>query len=94
MIELIITLIYNVGGVLAISAVIIFIILLTLFLFSYIFHRILRYSLWNDKETKDRIIKIQLIDAQVIGHVNLNRDPQYDRLSDLVASEREPFLIF
>ena len=46
------------------------------------------------KEIKDRIIRIQLIDgSQVNGQVNLNRDPQYDRLSDLVASEREPFLI-
>jgi hypothetical protein len=46
------------------------------------------------KETKDCIIRIQLIDgSQVNGQVNLNRDPQYDRLSDLVASEREPFLV-
>lgn len=47
-----------------------------------------------DKETKDRIIRIQLINgSQVNGQINLNRDPQYNRLSDLVASEREPFLI-
>lgn len=46
------------------------------------------------KETKDRIIRIHLIDgSQVNGQVNINRDPQYDRLSDLIASEREPFLI-
>ncbi len=46
------------------------------------------------KEPKDRIIRIKLIDrSQVNGQVNLNRDPQYDRLSDLVASEKEPFLI-
>ncbi len=46
------------------------------------------------KKTKDRIIRIKLIDgSQVNGQVNLNRDPQYGRLSDLVASEREPFLI-
>jgi hypothetical protein len=46
------------------------------------------------KEIKDRIIRIKLVDgSQVNGQVNLNRDPQYDRLSDLIASEREPFLI-
>lgn len=45
------------------------------------------------KETKGRIIRMQLIDgSKVNGQVNINRDPQYDRVSDLVAS-REPFLI-
>ncbi len=47
-----------------------------------------------NKEIKDRIIRIKLIDgSQVNGQVNINRDPQYDRLSDLIASASESFLI-
>ncbi len=46
------------------------------------------------KEIQSRIIRIKLVDGfQVNGQVNLNRDPQYDRLSDLIANEREPFLV-
>ncbi len=41
-----------------------------------------------------RIIRMKLIDgSQVNGQVNINRNPRYDRLSDLVASNQEPFLI-
>ena len=41
-----------------------------------------------------RIIRIKLIDgSQINGQVNINRDPRYDRVSDLVASNKEPFLI-
>ncbi|MCK5165071.1 MAG: hypothetical protein KAJ25_07420 [Desulfobacula sp.] len=47
-----------------------------------------------NKEVKDRIIRIKLIDGSLVnGQVNINREPQYDRLSDLIASSREPFLI-
>ena len=43
---------------------------------------------------KDRIIRMKLIDGTKInGQVNINRDHGYDRLSDLVANGREPFLI-
>ncbi len=46
------------------------------------------------KEIQGRIIRIKLVDGtEVNGQVNLNRDTQYDRLSDLVASGSEPFLV-
>lgn len=46
------------------------------------------------REIEIRIIRMKLVDgSEVNGQVNLNRDPQYDRLSDLVASEKEPFLV-
>ncbi|MBC2705520.1 hypothetical protein [Desulfobacula sp.] len=48
----------------------------------------------QSKEIKGRSIRIRLIDgSQVSGQVNINRDPGYDRASDLVTSYREPFLI-
>ncbi|WP_299983713.1 hypothetical protein [Desulfobacula sp.] len=47
-----------------------------------------------NKEIKNRTVRIRLIDgSQVSGQVNINRDPGYDRASDLVTSYREPFLI-
>lgn len=47
-----------------------------------------------NKEIKDRIIRIRLADGTMIsGQININRDHGYDRLSDLVANYREPFLI-
>ena len=53
-----------------------------------------QYEASPNKEIKDRIIRIKLIDgSHVNGQVNINRDPKYDRLSDLVASDREQFLI-
>ena len=46
------------------------------------------------KEIKDRNIRIKLIDgSQINGQVNINRSSQYNRLSDLIASDREPFLV-
>ena len=46
------------------------------------------------KEIKDRIIRIKLIDgSKVNGRVNINRNAGFNRLSDLVASDLEPFLI-
>ena len=48
----------------------------------------------KDKEVKDRIIRLRLTDGTMInGQININRDQGYDRLSDLVANYREPFLI-
>ncbi len=45
-------------------------------------------------EVSDRIIRLKLVDGtRVNGQVNINRDHGYDRLSDLVANYREPFLI-
>jgi len=46
------------------------------------------------KEINDHRIKIKLIDGtQITAQINLNRDPGYDRLSDIVAGNKEPFLI-
>jgi len=46
------------------------------------------------KEIRDRIIRIKLIDGTKIkGRVNINRNDGFDRLSDLVSSNQEPFLI-
>jgi len=47
-----------------------------------------------EKEIIDRGIKIKLVDGtQINAKVNIQRDPGYDRLSDIVASNKEPFLI-
>ncbi|MCD4676206.1 MAG: hypothetical protein K8S18_09470 [Desulfobacula sp.] len=46
------------------------------------------------KNVDSRAIKIKLIDGtQLNGQINLNRAPRYSRLSDLVASDKEPFLV-
>lgn len=48
----------------------------------------------KNNEIKGRIIRIRLADGTMIsGQININRDHGYDRLSDLVANYREPFLI-
>ncbi len=46
------------------------------------------------KAVNNRIIRIRLVDGSMVnGQVNIGRDQGYDRLSDLVANYREPFLI-
>lgn len=46
------------------------------------------------QEVNARIIRLKLVDGTLVnGQVNINRDHGYDRLSDLVANFREPFLI-
>ena len=48
----------------------------------------------KNKEVKARIIRLRLVDGtQVNGQININREQDYDRLSDLITNEREPFLI-
>lgn len=48
----------------------------------------------TEREIKDRIIRLRLVDGTTVnGQININRDQGYDRLSDLVANDREPFLI-
>ncbi len=45
------------------------------------------------KEINDRIIRIKLVDGSNInGRININKDDGFDRLSDLVNSEQNPFL--
>ena len=46
------------------------------------------------KDVKARIIRLKLVDGTVMnGHVNINRDHGYDRLSDLITNPRDHFLI-
>ncbi len=46
------------------------------------------------KEIESRLIRIKLIDGSSIsGQVNIKREPGHDRLSDLVGSNRENFLV-
>ena len=46
------------------------------------------------KDVKERTIKITLVDGSKInGRININRNDGYDRLSDLINSAHEPFLI-
>jgi hypothetical protein len=47
-----------------------------------------------NKNIKDRIIRVKLVNGSSInGRVNINRAPGFDRASDLVVGDREPFLI-
>lgn len=46
------------------------------------------------KDINSRTIKITLVDGtQINACVNIDREPGYSRLSDLISSEHEPFLI-
>ena len=46
------------------------------------------------KDINTRTIRIALVDGtQINACVNIDREPGYDRLSDLISSDREPFLI-
>ncbi|MCD4723152.1 MAG: hypothetical protein K8S13_25325 [Desulfobacula sp.] len=46
------------------------------------------------KEVKARIIRLRLVDGtHVNGQININREQGYDRLSDLIANDRDLFLI-
>ena len=52
-----------------------------------------QYEASPNKEIKDRIIRIKLVDGtKVNGKVNINRNDGFDRVSDLVNSEQNPFL--
>ena len=47
-----------------------------------------------NKTIESRIIRMRLIDGtQVNGQVNLNRNVEHDRLSDLICNDRDSFLI-
>jgi len=48
----------------------------------------------NCKNINSHTIKMALVDGtRISACVNIDRGPGYDRLSDLVSSDREPFLI-
>lgn len=43
---------------------------------------------------RERIIRIKLVDGSLVnGQVNIQRNTGYERLSDLISSSTEPFLI-
>lgn len=47
-----------------------------------------------NKTVKPRPIRLKLVDGSLMnGHVNLNRDQGYDRLSDLMTNPKDHFLI-
>ncbi len=46
------------------------------------------------KDLNTRTIRVALVDGtQINACVNIDRQPGYNRLSDLISSDREPFLI-
>ncbi len=46
------------------------------------------------KDVNSRTVRITLIDGtQINGLVNIDREPGYDRLSDIINSNREPFFV-
>ena len=46
------------------------------------------------KSVNSRTIRITLVDGtQISASINLQRQPGYSRLSDLISSDREPFLV-
>ncbi len=47
-----------------------------------------------ERQIEERVIRIKLTDGtQIHAKINIKRDPGYDRLSDIVASSKEPFLV-
>mgnify|MGYP006430012013 CR=1 FL=1 len=43
---------------------------------------------------ESRILRLKLVDeSQVVGRVNINRGGGYDRVSDLLVTSEEPFLV-
>ena len=47
-----------------------------------------------NKEIDSRVVRLKLVDGtHVEGHVNLNRTPGYERVSDLVTENPERFLV-
>ncbi|GAB6144271.1 DUF6812 domain-containing protein [Desulfocicer niacini] len=47
-----------------------------------------------NREVDSRVVRLKLTDGtHVKGHVNLNRTPGYERVSDLVTENPERFLV-
>jgi hypothetical protein len=52
------------------------------------------YKINPGQEMVERIIRVRLIDGSDInGRININRADGFNRLSDLVVSDKEPFLV-
>ncbi|MBU1341936.1 MAG: hypothetical protein KKE44_10170 [Proteobacteria bacterium] len=46
------------------------------------------------RDMNTRTIRINLVDGtQINASINIDRQPGYSRLSDLISSDREPFLV-
>lgn len=46
------------------------------------------------RDINSRTIRVTLVDGtQISACVNIDREPGYNRLSDLISSDREPFLV-
>ena len=46
------------------------------------------------KDMNTRTIRVTLVDGtRISASVNIDRQPGYSRLSDLISSDREPFLV-
>jgi hypothetical protein len=47
-----------------------------------------------NKTIEPRIIRFKMVDgSRINGQVNIKRHPGYGRLSEIVASDKEPFLV-
>lgn len=45
-------------------------------------------------DINSRTVRVSLVDGtQISACINIDREPGYNRLSDLISSDREPFLI-
>ena len=48
----------------------------------------------SDYPVNSRTLRIQMIDgAMIIGQINIDRAPGYERVSDMVTENSEPFLV-
>ena len=48
----------------------------------------------TSRDVETRIIRLKLVDGTLVnGYININRDKGYDRLSDLITNNSEPFLV-
>ncbi|MBC8441518.1 MAG: hypothetical protein H8D87_17755 [Deltaproteobacteria bacterium] len=46
------------------------------------------------RDVEARIIRLKLVDGTLVnGQINIKRDKGYDRLSDLITNNSEPFLV-
>ena len=52
------------------------------------------YEFPPNKKIEARIVRLKLIDGtRISGQINIKRGSGFDRVSDLVSSNKEPFLV-